>query len=267
MKNQLLSIGRFAAMTGVSERSLRYYKRIDILHPEKIDPRTGYRYYNYEQIRVVDGIRFCLDAGLSLKEVRDILSSETVDESTLFARARASLETKIDRLQYHLEHIRMLQENNRRGAVLLQADGSVCFDFPQKNYLIVPLSPDSAKDGEAAAELSLLYQAAKLNDSHFFNYGRMNHYHNGRLLDEWVFSEEENPSEKEIPGIRKLGIPESVRCILSVPARALNAAEHLFPDQFARPGHLLIFESRSIAGSYNVHAPRFELNCCRTEDF
>lgn len=41
----LLVIGRFARLVGLSVGALRHYDDLDIMRPASVDPETGYRSY------------------------------------------------------------------------------------------------------------------------------------------------------------------------------------------------------------------------------
>lgn len=64
---QYLRIGEFAKLVGCSVVSLRYYEKIGALRPAHVDPRTGYRYYNLQQIYQARLVRMAIDAGWSPK--------------------------------------------------------------------------------------------------------------------------------------------------------------------------------------------------------
>ena len=42
---QLMSIGRFARLTGLTVKALRHYDEVGLLRPAAVDPGTGYRSY------------------------------------------------------------------------------------------------------------------------------------------------------------------------------------------------------------------------------
>ena len=48
----MLKIGDFSKLSRVSIRMLRHYDEIGLLHPVKIDPESGYRYYSENQLPV-----------------------------------------------------------------------------------------------------------------------------------------------------------------------------------------------------------------------
>ena len=54
MKEELLSIGEFAKLRGVSVKSLRYYERVGALKPAYVNEESGYRYYSINQISDLD---------------------------------------------------------------------------------------------------------------------------------------------------------------------------------------------------------------------
>ena len=65
MKSKLLTIGELSKRTGCSIKSLRYYDLIGLLKPVYVDPNSNYRYYNFEQTRMVELIQICIN--LSIK--------------------------------------------------------------------------------------------------------------------------------------------------------------------------------------------------------
>ena len=44
----MLKIGEFSKLSHVSVRMLRHYDEIGLLHPQRVDPITGYRLYGEE---------------------------------------------------------------------------------------------------------------------------------------------------------------------------------------------------------------------------
>ena len=74
-KEELLSIGRMAALNCVSEKTLHLYQRKGIVEPCYVDPATGYRYYSLDQCAVLDAVTQLQSLGFSLDEIRDALHS------------------------------------------------------------------------------------------------------------------------------------------------------------------------------------------------
>ena len=69
----MLKIGDFSKLSRVSIRMLRHYDEIGLLHPVKIDPETGYRYYSENQLPVASRIRALKDMGFALAAIGQIL--------------------------------------------------------------------------------------------------------------------------------------------------------------------------------------------------
>jgi len=72
MRGRLI-ISRFAVLTGLSPKTLRYYDEIDLLCPAEVDDLTSYRYYSVAQINRAVRIRRWRELGLPLDEIRMLL--------------------------------------------------------------------------------------------------------------------------------------------------------------------------------------------------
>ena len=56
MADDLLSIGQFARLSGLSVGALRHYDELDLLRPAEIDRFTGYRRYRADQVETAQVI-------------------------------------------------------------------------------------------------------------------------------------------------------------------------------------------------------------------
>ena len=52
--DELLSIGRFLRLSGLSIGALRHYHELDVLVPARVDPETSYRSYDRYQLEDAD---------------------------------------------------------------------------------------------------------------------------------------------------------------------------------------------------------------------
>jgi DNA-binding transcriptional MerR regulator len=82
----VLTIGRFADATGLTSKALRHYDEIGLLVPARVDPDSGYRYYDPAQIEDAVTIRRLRALELPLDEVKGLLEA---DEDALRARLAA----------------------------------------------------------------------------------------------------------------------------------------------------------------------------------
>jgi DNA-binding transcriptional MerR regulator len=88
----LLSIGRFAFVTGLTVKALRHYDEIGLLRPAHVDGWTGYRWYSLEQARDAVAIRRLRELELPLDEIAEILGAEPAVARERLAVHRARLE-------------------------------------------------------------------------------------------------------------------------------------------------------------------------------
>ncbi len=79
-KKNLFQIGEVARMFHLSVGSLRHYEKAGLLHPEYIDPDSGYRYYSTKQFEVLNMIRSCRALGMPLEQIADFLNSRSIDK-------------------------------------------------------------------------------------------------------------------------------------------------------------------------------------------
>lgn len=78
----MFTIGEFASIGRVSVRMLRHYDEIGLLAPARVDPFTGYRFYDGRQFETLGRILEFKDLGFRLDEVRGIVNG-SVDEAAL----------------------------------------------------------------------------------------------------------------------------------------------------------------------------------------
>jgi DNA-binding transcriptional MerR regulator len=71
----LLSIGRFAAVTGLTVTALRHYDELGLLAPAHVDPATGYRWYESAQAPRADVIRRLRAVDVPLTEVAAVVDA------------------------------------------------------------------------------------------------------------------------------------------------------------------------------------------------
>ena len=73
---ELLSIGRFARLSGLTVKALRHYDDQGLLEPAHVDEWTGYRYYTADQARDAIAIRRLRELELPLDEIAAVLRAD-----------------------------------------------------------------------------------------------------------------------------------------------------------------------------------------------
>lgn len=94
-----LQIKDFAALCGVSVRTLHYYDEIGILKPSDVDDKTGYRFYDDGSLLRMQEILFYRELDFPLKSIGEILSSPEYDKKKALHEQKRLLELKKERLE------------------------------------------------------------------------------------------------------------------------------------------------------------------------
>ena len=89
----MMTIGRFAQLSGLSVKALHHYDDMGLLAPAHVDPESGYRWYRGSQARSGATISVLRSMGVPLDVVRRILEEPDRSEWHL-ARWRADLEAE-----------------------------------------------------------------------------------------------------------------------------------------------------------------------------
>ena len=95
----LLSIGVFSDMTRLSLKALRLYDQLDILKPRHVDPQSGYRYYELDQLPGARMIRNMRDMDMPLAAIRRVLTVLPVSQAQAELLVRQYLEMRENQLK------------------------------------------------------------------------------------------------------------------------------------------------------------------------
>lgn len=107
----LLPIGRFARLAGLSVGALRHYDELDLLRPADVDRFTGYRRYRRSQLESARTIARLRDLEMSIDEIREVLASDDpAERRRRLAAHRARVEARTFRLQRILHVVGQLSE-------------------------------------------------------------------------------------------------------------------------------------------------------------
>ncbi|WP_411335385.1 MerR family transcriptional regulator [Ruminococcus gauvreauii] len=78
MKN-LFSIGEVARLFDINVKTLRYYDETGLLKPEKVNPKTGYRYYSTRQFERLNTIMYLKALQVPLERISYFFQSKDTD--------------------------------------------------------------------------------------------------------------------------------------------------------------------------------------------
>ena len=99
--DDLLTIGRFARLAGLSVGALRHYDELDLLRPARTDPFTSYRLYARGQLETARLIVRLRDLEVPLETIRACSSptDDPAERRRLMREHRARIEARTFRLQ------------------------------------------------------------------------------------------------------------------------------------------------------------------------
>lgn len=105
MKNYF-TISEFAKLRNININSLRYYEKIGLLKPARVDPETKYRYYSPEQLSQLDMILLCIDLGIPLKEMFAYVDQRgELQSRALLQEGKRVAQKRMEEIQRGLERI------------------------------------------------------------------------------------------------------------------------------------------------------------------
>lgn len=114
----LFTIGETASLFKINIRTLRYYDKIGLLTPEKVDPDTGYRYYSTKQFERLNTILYLKALKVPLDKIsfffkcKDITVMETLLNEqkdsiknliSELEKAEKKIDSRIDQIKYAVE--------------------------------------------------------------------------------------------------------------------------------------------------------------------
>jgi DNA-binding transcriptional MerR regulator len=91
-------------MAGVSTRTLRYYDEIEILKPARINS-SGYRIYGKQEVNRLQQILFYRELGVSLENIRKIVTDPSHDNAHALKEHREKLLAKREQLDLLIENV------------------------------------------------------------------------------------------------------------------------------------------------------------------
>jgi DNA-binding transcriptional MerR regulator len=110
--DELMTIGNFAPLSGLSTHALRHYDEVGLLRPRQVDDESGYRRYRRSQVQAARLIQALRNLGLPIEEVRRIVADPEGDHvKSALAHHRERLKRERSHLDVRIRDVdRYLQE-------------------------------------------------------------------------------------------------------------------------------------------------------------
>lgn len=139
-----IQIGEFAALNNISVQTLRYYEKIGLVYPSKVDKLTNYRYYDLMQSSVLDMIHFLKSLDFSLEEIKEILNRH--DNLAFLKEALTAQQKELEKKQLDME-VKISQIESFREITHVYEDSLVTGDIeliklPKRNIITFSI-PDN----------------------------------------------------------------------------------------------------------------------------
>lgn len=114
----MFKIGEFSKLSNISVKMLRHYDEIELLHPDKTDDETNYRYYSAGKLETAFKINLFKNMGFSLKTIKVLLeSSADIEEVKLHLKLReAAIKEEQEKLEKQILLINELSERSDKMA-------------------------------------------------------------------------------------------------------------------------------------------------------
>ncbi len=109
-----MNIKRFAEITGVSVRTLHYYDEIELLKPDFVDEKNGYRYYGEKSLSRMQEIMFYRELDFSLDNIKKIVSSPNYNKNEALEGQKQLLILKKERLEKIINAIECEQKGEKK---------------------------------------------------------------------------------------------------------------------------------------------------------
>ncbi|MGC4111025.1 MAG: helix-turn-helix domain-containing protein [Nocardioides sp.] len=107
--DDLLGIGEFARLSGLSIGALRHYDEVGVLRPSYVDPATSYRRFTREQLVTARLVATLRSLEVPLDEIRQMLATDDRSaRNEILARHHDRLTARgmrLSRMLHHLTHL------------------------------------------------------------------------------------------------------------------------------------------------------------------
>lgn len=263
-KERLFSIGGLSKLTGVHVRCLRYYEKLGILCPAYVDADSGYRYYTFFHMRIVEAIQYCVELDIPLKEFHQFISEESghIDYAALVAYGNRITEEKLQKILGRRRFLERLEKEMVRADDYGRSNFARC-TLPENYCYCIPYEGSQTGEGFHSAMYRLIDQVEKS--------GLRAGYDNGMLLlaeggeqKTYLFINirDAGPELLGHPAVIRIPAGEFL-CTVSGESHICRAPE-IFCRQFARPGKQVVIEAELLTEQYHYRRPVFELRCLLT---
>lgn len=116
-----MTIKEFARLCACNTQTLRYYDKIDLLKPVRVDPWSGYRYYDSRQAIDFVKIKNLQAADFTIEEIKRLLALPDPQVYEAFDRKIAQQAQKLERIR-EIQRSYLTEKNNMEKIIYSMTD-------------------------------------------------------------------------------------------------------------------------------------------------
>ena len=111
------TINELSKISGISTRTLRYYDQIKLLVPPRLSS-SGYRIYGDNEVELLQQILFYRELGVSLSEIKKLMSSPDYDKEKSLQSHLNELMQKKSRIESLIDSVNNTIQSLKRKAAI-----------------------------------------------------------------------------------------------------------------------------------------------------
>lgn len=109
--NHIFSVGEICEKTGITRKTLFYYDRIGLLCPTERTERQNFKLYDSQKLVRLEEIVSYRRAGLSIREIRELLDEGQVNRLEILEQAMERLLKEKEEKYQEIENLKSLIES------------------------------------------------------------------------------------------------------------------------------------------------------------
>lgn len=110
-ENPIFSVGEICEKTGITRKTLFYYDRIGLLCPTERTERQNFKLYDSQKLVRLEEIISYRRAGLSIREIRELLDDRQVNRLEILEQAMERLLKEKKEKHQEIENLKSLIES------------------------------------------------------------------------------------------------------------------------------------------------------------
>ncbi|MDO5422457.1 MAG: MerR family transcriptional regulator [Eubacteriales bacterium] len=260
-KQELIPIGVLSKITNVHIQSLRYYEKIGILTPAYIDEGSGYRYYSFSQIRIVEAIQYCVELDIPLKDFHVFVSDagQTIDYAVLISYGKKAAQEKIESIQNKVRHFDALEMEMLHSRDCAE-DAIVPCVLPEKTYYLMPYCGTQAEPAFRRVAIRLLDEVHSNGYKTGYDLSLLAIYTDGSIKQyigtDLLYFKKGKGNDKNI-----LCIPETTQYCLKRSRSGILSAPDIFSQYIKNVRTFIVIETDLFTEVYSYGKPSYEIRC------